>query len=138
MKVVDASVWVSRFVPPDAHHEISRRWLEARLALGELLAAPVLLLAEVVGAISRRAQAAELGRQAAESLLRLPNLRLVSIEPQLGREAARLAADLQLRGADSVYVALAHHLKIPLVTWDIDQADHARRLISVFAPDREL
>jgi predicted nucleic acid-binding protein len=28
MVVVDASVWVSRLVPQDAHHEASKRWLE--------------------------------------------------------------------------------------------------------------
>lgn len=137
MKVVDASVWVSRFVPPDAHHETSRLWLEGSFVRKELLAAPVLLLAEVAGAISRRTRSGELGRQAIAHLLRRPNLRLVSIDARLGEEAARLAANLQLRGADAVYAALALHFKIPLVTWDSDQADHVRPLIRVFSPGED-
>jgi len=137
VKVVDASVWVSRFVPPDAHHETSRRWLEGCYVRKELLAAPVLLLAEVAGAISRRTRAPDLGRQAVEGLLEIPNLRLVSIDPLLAEKAAFLAADLQLRGADAVYAALAHHFKIPLITWDADQAERVRSLISVSPPGQD-
>ena len=32
--VVDASVWVSRLIPADTHHVVSRVWLEQR-ALAE-------------------------------------------------------------------------------------------------------
>ncbi|MCX8068333.1 MAG: PIN domain-containing protein [Anaerolineae bacterium] len=97
MRVVDASVWVSRLVPQDIHYGASRRWLEARVAAGDLLVAPVLLLAEVAGAIARRTGAPELGHRAVEGSLRVPNLRLVSLDRRLGREMARLAADLRLR-----------------------------------------
>lgn len=38
MKVVDASVWVSRLVPQDVHHSISRRWLEQYAAAEGLFA----------------------------------------------------------------------------------------------------
>lgn len=137
MRVVDASVWVSRFVPSDEHHQASREWLEARLNRGELLAAPVLLLAEVAGAIARRTRAAELGLQAIDSLLRISSLRLVAIDSRLGEEAARLAATLHLKGADAVYAALAHHFKIPLITWDADQAERVRSLISVSPPGQD-
>ena len=51
MMVVDASVWVSRLVPQDAHHATSRQWLERQLMEGALLIAPVLVLAEVAGAL---------------------------------------------------------------------------------------
>jgi predicted nucleic acid-binding protein len=135
--VVDASVWVSRLVPQDVHHLVSRRWLERHVAGGGLLVAPVLLLAEVAGAISRRTREPRLANQAVESLLRVPDLRLVSVDPRLGREAARLAADLHLRGADAMYVALAHHLNVPLVTWDREQRDRAASLIMVHTPDAD-
>ncbi len=135
MRVVDASVWVSRLVPQDVHHPASRRWLETH---ADLLIAPILLLAEVAGAIARRAGSPELGRQAMESLAQLPNLRLVPLDPRLGLETARLAADLQLRGADAAYVAVAHHLHIPLVTWDQEQADRAGSLIAVYTPDLDV
>ena len=135
MTVVDASVWVSRLVPHDVHHAASRQWLLQELADGHLLVAPVLLLAEVAGAVSRRTARPLLARRTTRSLLRLPGLRLVPLGRRLGPEAAELAADLGLRGADAVYVATARRLGLPLVTWDVEQRERAARLIAVRAPD---
>lgn len=134
--VVDASVWVSRLVPQDVHHLASRRWLEQVIADGRLLVAPILLLGEVAGAISRRTGEPEHAHRAVESLLRIPGLRLVSVDPQLGRAAARLAADLRLRGSDAVYVAVAHQLGLPLVTWDLEQRERARPVIVTHTPEQ--
>jgi predicted nucleic acid-binding protein len=132
--VVDASVWVSRLVSADAHHSISQKWLEAFVAGGGQCVDPVLLLAEVVGAISRRTTEPRLGQAALQMLLRLPALRIVSVERRLGMNAAQLAADLGLRGADAVYVALAQQLKVPLVTWDQEQLDRTGSIISARPP----
>ena len=100
----------------------------------------MLMLAEVAGAISRRTGRARLARRAVEGLLRLPALRLVSVDQRLGEAAAQLAADLRLRGADAVYVATARHLRLPLITWDREQRERAARLIPARAPgpDRRL
>jgi predicted nucleic acid-binding protein len=137
VRVVDASVWVSRLVPQDVHHQASRRYLEKRAAAGDPLVAPVLLLAEVAGAIARRTGAPELGRRALEGLLRFPGLRLVTMDRHLGQEMARLAADLQLRGADAAYVAVAVRLSLPLVTWDREQALRAAPRIPVLTPEED-
>ena len=134
MYVVDASVWVSRFVPNDVHHQPSYRWLEAALTRGDLLAAPALLLAEVAGAVSRRTGQPELAARTIDLLEQLPNSRLVTVDPQLGRLAARLAGQLSLRGGDSLYVALAQQLGFSLVTWDREQAERGRTATPVFAP----
>jgi predicted nucleic acid-binding protein len=136
--VMDASVWVSRLVPQDVHHLISRRWLERYVAAGGLLVAPVLLLAEVAGAISRRIGEPKLARQAVKNLLHVPGLRLIPVDQRLGREAAQLAADLRLRGTDAMYVAMARHLNIPLVTWDQEQQERAGELIVVRTPEAEM
>ena len=136
MTVVDASVWVSRLVPRDVHHAASRRWLEERAAGGDLVISPTLLLAEVAGAISRRTGHADLAYEAVQMLLRLTELRLVPLDGRLGRSAAQLAAAIGLRGADAVYVATAHHLNVPLVTWDREQQVRADRLVAVQSPGR--
>ncbi len=135
MIVVDATVWVSRLVRQDVFHQQSRHWLNAHTAAGGRLVAPLLLPAEVSGAVSRRTGDPTLARRAVASLLRVSSLRLVPLDPQLGRAAADLAADLGLRGADAVYVATAHALHLPLLTWDEDQRDRAGRVIAVFSPD---
>lgn len=134
MIVVDASVWVSRLVPHDVRYATSRDWLERQVASGRLLVAPVLLLAEVAGAVSRRTGRPRLAKRATEALLRLPGLRLVPLDARLGRTAAGLAAERGLRGADAVYVATASHLNIPLVTWDSEQRERASGLVAVRAP----
>jgi predicted nucleic acid-binding protein len=133
MIVVDASVWVSYLIPADVNHSISRRWL-SRLIAEQPLAAPVLILAEVGGAISRRTGRPDLGEKVIGRLLSLPGLRLVSINHELGIRTARLAAELRLRGADAAYVAVAAALNIPLVSWDAEQLDRAAAVVRGYAP----
>jgi len=131
MTVVDASVWVSRLVPADANHAASRAWLEGESAQGGLLVAPTILLPEVAGALARRTGLASAARRAVTQLLRVPVLRLVTVDHLLAREAATLGARLRLRGADAVYVAVARRLRLPLVTWDKEQEARARTVIAV-------
>jgi len=61
-------------------------------------------------------------------------LRLVAVDRRLGETAARLGAGLGLRGADALYVAMAHQLGVPLIAWDKEQQEKARRVIAVQAP----
>jgi predicted nucleic acid-binding protein len=135
VNVVDASVWVSRVVPADTHHPASRAWLDREIEGGNLLVAPALLLAEVAAAISRRTARPRLARRVTAELERIPEIRLVSMDGELARAAALLAADLGLRGADAIYVAVARRLRLPLVTWDGEQRDRGRRVVRIASPD---
>jgi predicted nucleic acid-binding protein len=131
MVVVDASVWVARLVPQDAFYPAARAWLAARRAEQTLFLSPALLLPEVTGAIARRTGVGELAVQATAVLERLPGLRLIELERGLVEAAARLAAELDLRGADAVYVAAAEYLGLPLCTLDDDQARRAVYRVAV-------
>lgn len=133
--VVDASVVVSRLVPHDVHHEASRRWLARHVTEGGLLIAPALLLPEVAGAIARRTGEPRLASRAVDAVLRLPELRLVPVDDVLARTAARLAGELRVRGADALYIAAAVALRLPLVTWDVEQRDRASPLVEVLVPE---
>jgi predicted nucleic acid-binding protein len=128
--VVDASVWVARLVLEDVFHEPVKVWMFARLEAGDQFLAPSLLLAEIGGAISRRTTSS-LGLKAVEYVQSLPGLQLVEMEDSLLREAAKLAAELGLRGADSTYVAVAARLDLPLITLDIDQRERAKKRVTV-------
>lgn len=132
--VVDASVWVSRLVPGDINHQRSRAWFDEQSSSGSLIVAPVLLLAEVAGAISRRTGEPDLAGRAVELIQQLATLRLVSIDPPLGRLASRLAADHALRGADAAYVAMAQRLGLPLITLDLEQLPRPPAVASVGEP----
>src|SRR5262249_31383549 len=69
--VVDASVWVSRFVTHDAHHAASVRWLAETTSVDGLLAAPALLLPEVAGPIARITKNPRLARRVVSRVLRV-------------------------------------------------------------------
>ncbi len=129
--VVDASVWVSRLVTKDVFHSLVKAWMQTLRDKGVTFLSPALLLPEVAGAISRRTRDTKLAWLALNNLQNLPGLRLVQMDQLTVQDASRLAADLGLRGADSVYVAVAARLNLPLVTLDADQHERASSIITV-------
>lgn len=129
--VVDASIWVSRLVPQDEHHERCQRWLMQQRAAGITLVSPALLLPEVAGAISRRTGDGTLAARTIQMLQSLPGLRLVELNQTLIQGAAQLAASCGMRGADSVYAAVAQQLNIPLATLDVDQRTKAGKVVNI-------
>ena len=135
--VVDASVWVSRLVTKDVFHPTVKTWMEERRSDGVIFLSPALLLPEVGGAISRRTGEQQLARNAIDSLARLPGLKLVDMDQSLVQEAARLAADLGLRGADAIYVALAARLNLLLATLDEGQKTRADSVIAVHILEKQ-
>jgi len=134
MIVTDASIWVSHLISRDVHHAISREWLTRVVRDGIVIAAPGLLLAEVAGAVARRTNDPDLGHRAVDHILSTPNLRLVDQDKALSLAAARLAADLRLRGADALYLAVARQLEIPLISWDEEQIERAVGLVQAVTP----
>jgi predicted nucleic acid-binding protein len=132
--VVDASVWVSRLVVGDVHHERCRDWFENQAASEGFLVSPVSMLAEVAGAISRRTGQHSLAHEAVALIQALPNLRLVSVDQPVGRLAADLAGDGGLRGADALYVATAASLGLTLVTLDREQLERASPYLTAVPP----
>jgi len=133
MFVVDASVWVARFMRPDVNHVASHQWLLRVLEDGVLIMAPGLLLPEITGPVSRLSSEID-ARRALSFVQRLFNLRLIPLRYELAHLSARLAAQFRLRGADSVYVALARQYHLPLVTWDGEQRERATALVTVRTP----
>jgi len=133
--VVDASVWVGYFVVNDAHHPASRRWLRSQFSeYDRVLVGPRTVLAEVAGAVARRTRQQGLAHTIVREMLALPELSLITLDEALGLRAARLAADLCLRGADACYVAVALELDLPLVTWDDELSARACGTVRVFEP----
>ena len=127
--VVDASVWVARLIAQDAFHDLTRRWLDAQREHGVQFVAPTLLLVEVAAAISRRTGDRELAKQAVEALQALPDLRLVEMDQNVVQSAVNAGADLGVRGADAMYIAVAQQLSLPLATLDKDQFERAKGLV---------
>ena len=131
--VVDASVWVSRMIERDEFHVAVKDWMNAQRGQDTTFVSPSLLLAEVGGVISRVTGKPELGLNAIQKIENLPEVRIVEMDKALMDEASRVAAKYSLRGADSVYVAVASTLKIPLVTFDADQREKASKFVEIIA-----
>jgi predicted nucleic acid-binding protein len=129
--VVDASVWVSRLVESDELHIFVKAWMNSQREQGTTFISPSLLLAEVGGVISRVTGKPELGLSAIQKIENLPDVRIVDMDKSLMDDASRIAAKYGVRGADSVYFAVASTLNIPLVTFDIDQRGKAAKLVDV-------
>lgn len=135
MSVVDASVWVSRFLSDDVFHNISRSWLLQTVATGQSLIAPTIMLAEVAGPIARRTGDTQLGYQVVQQIEQLPGLQLITIDATLGQLAAQIASERRLRGVDAVYVAVARQLDLPLISWDRELLNRVADFVTASVPN---
>ena len=134
MIVVDASVWISILMKNDFFHRQSYAWFEAYSVTKSGIAAPSLLLAEMAGGIARRTDDARMGKASIRYLMALEDVKIVSIDYELALIAAELASECRLRGADAIYVALAHKLEVPLLSWDQEQITRVQNVVKAGVP----
>lgn len=133
--IVDASVWVARFLSGDENHACAAACITHALRLGERLIIPVLAWAEVAGAIARRSGSTEAAQGALALLQQRRWIDAVAIDGTVGRQAALLAAEHMLRGADAVYVALAAVRGQPLVTLDQEMIERGPAAVPRLTPN---
>ncbi|WP_310450342.1 type II toxin-antitoxin system VapC family toxin [Sulfuritalea sp.] len=136
--IVDASVWVARFLADDRHHGIAMACITALLECESRLVIPVLAWPEVAGAIARRTGVAANGHDAVSIIRALRLIESIPMDQSLAHEAAKIAGSRKLRGADAVYVALAVTHRMPLVTLDSEMLERARGVAEVFTPEQWL
>ncbi len=135
---VDASVFVNGFNPYEAGHEESRRLLALLQEQAAPIVVPTLLLPEVAAAIGLGRQDADLAREFATSLSRLPHLVLIPLDTTLAQQAADVAAQYQLRGSDAVYAAVALRFGSTLITLDREQRERVTSVILTLYPAEAL
>ncbi len=131
--IVDASVWASYFIPSDKFHTQTVAWLES-LGPNDTLIAPMLLLPEVAGAVTRRTQNAVLGREITQQILAWPSLQLAPLGEALILLASDVAVTLSIKGADAIYIATAQMEGAPLITWDAEQRERGSAIVSTHSP----
>jgi predicted nucleic acid-binding protein len=134
MFVLDASVHLNALNPNEAGSALSQRLLE-RLFQGPWpIISPTLLLVEVAAAIARIFDDADRGWAVAQAIRGLPRQIWVPLDETLAEEAAHLAATHRLRGADSVYAAVARRYGAILITLDRQQLERGSSSLSVLTP----
>jgi len=136
--IVDASVWVARFLAADRHHGIAMACITALLERESRLVIPVLAWPEVAGAIARRTGVAKNGHNAVSIIRALRWIESIPMDQSLAHEATQIAGSRRLRGADAVYVALAVMRRVPLITLDAEMLERARDVTEVFTPEQWL
>jgi predicted nucleic acid-binding protein len=133
--VVDASVWVSRLIPSDVNYDASYLWMEQYKITKKLIVSPAILLIEVAAAISRQTGNSNLAKEAVAKLSDLSMIRIIPLDNTLIHLSVDIAAKLQLRAADAIYVAVAKQLSVPLVSWDKEQLRKASSLLTTYTPE---
>lgn len=133
--VIDASVWVSQLKPQDVNSDASRSWVEKYTLTGGFLVATDFLSLEVAAAISRSTGDPLLAKEAVRKLHDFTKLNLLPLDEALIKSAIDIVTDLQLRAGDATYVALAHQLNIPLISWDKEQLQKASVLVTTYSPE---
>jgi predicted nucleic acid-binding protein len=134
MYVVDASVWVSRYVIQEKDHAVSEAWIERQLSDSRDLIGPALVLGEIGGAVAQRTQDGDLGLLAMTEVEALEGIRIVSPDWDMWWRSGNIAATLRLPGSDSLYIALADFLNMPLVTWDDQQRSRGSNIVIATTP----
>lgn len=132
--VVDASVWVAAFLAHDAHHRDAAVLLHRLIEEGITVTTPLLALSEVAGAIARQTDDSELAEKITVFLHTQPWIQFVPLTDDLATVAAISAAQLRLRGADAVYVALAAQRKLTLVTLDREMLERTKEIVASATP----
>jgi predicted nucleic acid-binding protein len=134
MYTVDASMWVIGFDQREAGHATSRQLLEVLRTRALPIIVPNLMLAEVVGAISRIRNDPVRAGVFATTLGRLPNVTVVALDVALEDQARVLAAQHGLRGADAVYAAVAQRAGCTLISLDHEHLTRLGSIVMVRTP----
>ena len=136
--IVDASVWIASVLDKDLRHEVSLAFMHRFVMERQIATVPLLVWAEIAGAVARRTGDTDRGMKVAELIAAKNWVRGVPLDASLASESMRLSAKLRLRGADAVYVALAAICREPLITLDAEMLERARDMADTFTPQQWL
>lgn len=138
MYTIDASVWINGFDQREKGYEHSRALLKRLHKENIPISIPTLALAEVAGTISRTRQDAAKAQSFTTALSNLPNISLIPLDSSLAEQAAGLAARHGLRGADSVYAAVAEKYDCILISLDNEHLTRLTGVVTVQRPEDAL
>jgi len=132
---IDASVFIASARTQEPHHLASVDFPDQLQAQQLGVRCPSLLLPECSAAIARRTGNAALARRLVSIVKNFAGMRMVALSIPLAERAAQIAAVQRLRGADSVYVAVAEEFAATLVTWDGEMLQRGAAVVTTITPD---
>jgi len=131
---IDASVFVASARTAEPEHLTSRQFLQQALARAVNLFCPILVLPECAAAVARATGDPALAEELVGLIEGLPRLTLVPLDTSLTRHAVHSATTYRLRGADSVYVAVAETTNAALIAWDAEMLERGLHTVDVMTP----
>lgn len=134
MFTLDANIFIRDTDPNQPFHAECRSLLEVLEQRQIKVVVPNLLLAEVAATLSRTRRDAMRARITFASIAAFAHIQLVPLNDVLAEEAAEIAADRAIRGADAVYVAVARRYGCTLVSLDREQRERAAPLVRTLTP----
>lgn len=138
MYCLDASVITNSVIEAEKHYEYSKRLLLKIKNQNLLVVLPEVVIPEVASALSRGTGNSKLALEFVTELRKIPNFIFISIDSDISNFAAKLAAEKQLRGSDSIYVAVTSLFNVRLITLDIKQMEKSKATVKVLTPLEEL
>jgi predicted nucleic acid-binding protein len=135
---IDASVFISAARMEEAHHLISVDFLALLRRQQPLIFSPSIILAECSAAIARRTGNPIAAQDLVLVIKNFVGMSLVQVSVPIAERAAQIAAAQRLRGADSIYVAVAEESSAALITWDNDMLQRSPAVVTTITPDEWL
>jgi len=138
MFTIDASVHINALNPMEEGSPESQAFLEQACRRPWPVFSPTLLLVEVAAAVARVFDDTGRGLAMARAIRDLPGQTWIPLDKALAEEAARLAAEYRVRGADAVYAAVACQYGATLVTRDRQQLERLQPALPALTPAEAL
>lgn len=132
--VVDASVYVADAVIGEASHAAASGFLVAAARRGVDFYLPSIAMPEVAAAVARVVGDGTLAIEATKLYRAWPRTHVVPVDAWLSERTVEVAATRRIRGCDAIYVALAQHLGITLVSLDHEQRERAPEDVTALTP----
>ncbi|MDQ2687006.1 MAG: type II toxin-antitoxin system VapC family toxin [Armatimonadota bacterium] len=131
---IDASVFVASIRTQEINHGDSLLFLSRLPQTGTQIYCHSLLVPECSASIARRTGNVVQAEDIIEQVQMFPNLHLLPLTRDRAQQAAKLAMNYRLRGADAVYLAVAEEFETTLVTWDGEMRTRGAGVVTTLTP----
>jgi len=135
---VDASVFISAAKPGEAAHSACVEFFTQAVRQHGAFECPTLLLVEIAAAMGRSTRDSQLSRSFVQKTQANPLLRLKPLDTHLAGLSADMALTHFVRGADAVYLAVAHEAGGALITLDEEMKQRGAAIVPSFTPSEWL
>jgi predicted nucleic acid-binding protein len=136
--VVDTSVLVATVTAREPKHRDAREFMQLCANSGGSVVVPAIALAEFGAGLSRTGRTPVQARRFMTMLRSQQGFFVVPVTVELGEVASEIAILQKTKGCDSVYLALARSMAVPLVSLDREQLDRAPADVEALTPEQAI